>query len=52
MKQYIKITSFIIAICTVVIFSKQIQDEIVERYNTSVEQLASLSMTSSNPIGF
>nr|WP_321229908.1 hypothetical protein [uncultured Psychroserpens sp.] len=52
MKQYLKITSFIIAICAIVIFSKQIQNEIVERYNNSVEQLASLTITSSKPIGF
>ncbi|WP_342873614.1 hypothetical protein [Psychroserpens sp. AS72] len=52
MRQYIKITSFIIAICTLVIFSKQIQDEIVERYTNSVEKLASLTLSSSNPIGF
>lgn len=52
MRQYIKMTSFIIVMSALVIFSKQIQDEIVERYTNSVEQLASLTMTSSNPIGF
>lgn len=52
MKQYVKITSFIIAISALVVFSKQIQDEIVDSYNHCVNQLASRTMTSSNPIGF
>ncbi|MFT4611300.1 MAG: hypothetical protein ACI8QQ_002639 [Psychroserpens sp.] len=52
MKQCIKITSFIIAISALVVFSKQIQDEIVDSYNHCVNQLASRTMTSSNPIGF
>ena len=52
MRQFLKITAFIIAISAMIIFSSQIQDEIVERYNNGVEQLASLTMTGSNPIGF
>nr|WP_321225240.1 hypothetical protein [uncultured Psychroserpens sp.] len=52
MKMCIKITSFIIVMSALVVFSKQIQNEIVERYNNSVEQLASLTMTNTNPLGF
>ncbi|WP_157588780.1 hypothetical protein [Psychroserpens burtonensis] len=52
MRQFIKTTSFILAISALVVFSKQIQDEIVDSYNHCVEQLASRTMTSSNPMGF
>jgi hypothetical protein len=52
MKQFIKITAFIIAMSAMIVFSKQIQDEIVNSYNHYVDQLASRSLTSSNPIGF
>ena len=52
MQQFIKTTAFIIVISAIVVFSKQIQYEIVEGYNHYVDQLASLTMTSSNPIGF
>ena len=52
MQQFIKTTAFIIAISVMIVFSKQIQDEIVDSYNHCVYQLASRKMTSSNPIGF
>ncbi|MGK0323442.1 hypothetical protein [Psychroserpens sp.] len=52
MLEYIKITGFIIAISALMVFSKQIQVEIIDSYNHFVNQLASRTMTSSNPIGF
>ncbi|MFD2915526.1 hypothetical protein [Psychroserpens luteus] len=52
MQQFIKITAFIIAISAMIVFSKQIQNEIVDSYNNCVDQLASKTITSSNPIGF
>jgi hypothetical protein len=52
MQQFIKITAFIIGVSAMIVFSKQIQDEIVDSYNYCVDQLASRTITSSNPIGF
>lgn len=52
MRQFIKTTIFIVVISTVVIFSKQIQNEIVDRYNHCVDQLASRTVSSTNPVGF
>ncbi|MDG5489945.1 hypothetical protein [Psychroserpens sp. SPM9] len=52
MKQFIKITLFIVAISALVVFSKQIQNEFIETYNYCVAQLASQTLTSTNPIGF
>nr|WP_321248265.1 hypothetical protein [uncultured Psychroserpens sp.] len=52
MQQFIKTTAFIIAISAILVFSKQIQHEIVDSYNHCLDQLASRTMTSSNPIGF
>jgi len=52
MKQFIKTTLFILVISAVVVFSQQIQNEIIDSYNHCVNQLASRSITSSNPLGF
>jgi len=52
MRRFIKTTSFIIAISALIVFSQQIQDEILDSYHHCVDQLASRTMTSSNPIGF
>jgi len=52
MKQSIKLTLFVVAIITLVVFSKEIQYEIIESYNNCVDQLASRTMTSVNPVGF
>lgn len=52
MRQFIKTTFFIIAMGSLVVFSKPIQDTIVNQYNYCVKQLASRSATSSHIIGF
>ena len=52
MKRFIQTTAFLIAISTVIIFSKEIQNEIIECYNNCVEQLASRTMTNTNLTSF
>ncbi|MCD2260660.1 hypothetical protein [Psychroserpens luteolus] len=52
MRQFIKTTLFIVVIATVVVFSKQIQNEIIESYNHCVEQLANRSITNANLSSF
>lgn len=51
-KQIIKTTLFIVTISAIVIFSKQIQNEIIENYNHCVDQLASRTISSATPLGF
>ncbi len=51
-KQFIKTTLFVVAISAIVIFSKQIQREIIENYNHCVDQLASRNISSVTPLGF
>lgn len=52
MKQFIKTTLFIVVISAIVVFSKDIQFEVVEGYNHYVNQLASLTISNANPVGF
>ncbi len=52
MRQFIKTTLFIVAISALIVFSKQIQNKIIDNYNHCVDQLASRSITSAAPIRF
>ena len=52
MKRCIQTTAFVIAISALVFFSRQIQNEIIERYNGCVDQLASRTVATTNPLGF
>ncbi|MEH6535434.1 MAG: hypothetical protein V7719_03505 [Psychroserpens sp.] len=52
MRQTIKITLFIVAISAIVVFSKQIQYEVIESYNHCIDQLTSRTLGSANLIGF
>lgn len=52
MRQFIKTTLFIIAMGSLVVFSKPIQDTIVAKYDHCVKQLASRSINSTNLNGF
>ncbi|SDR65819.1 hypothetical protein SAMN04515667_0056 [Formosa sp. Hel1_31_208] len=51
-QQVIKTTAFIIAISAVVIFSKQIQNQIVSSYNHCVGELSNRTLASNNLSGF
>ncbi|WP_299338120.1 hypothetical protein [uncultured Psychroserpens sp.] len=52
MKRFFQTTAFIIAMSAIVIFSRQIQNEIIEGYNHCVNQLASRTVTSNTIVGF
>ena len=52
MKRFIQTTAFLIAISTIIIFSRDIQNEIIKRYNHCVEQLASRTITNANLTSF
>ena len=52
MKQFIKTTLFIVAMSALVVFSKEIQNEIIDGYEHCIDQLANRTLTSVNPIGF
>ncbi|MCK8480796.1 hypothetical protein [Psychroserpens algicola] len=51
MKQFFKTTLFIIAMSLLIVFSKRIQNEIIEGYNHCIAQLTSYSMSNQAYIG-
>ncbi|RKE92000.1 hypothetical protein [Ichthyenterobacterium magnum] len=51
MKQFIKVTLFIVALSSIVIYSKTISNEIIKSYNQCVSYMANNTVNSSTVLG-
>ena len=51
MKQFIKITLFVVALSSIVIYSKTISKEIIESYNQCVSYMANNTVSCSIVLG-